>query len=112
MKWPVAIGMAWLVGVLGCLEPWAGGIHAVLRYRGATQTVVVEEAPSGGASARAGLRVGDQVVSIDGVAVSGMTPEDVRRRVRGEVGTRVRIRVVRDGQERDVEIERAPYRRQ
>ncbi len=105
---------AWVAGVVlcavGCLAGWPGGIHAVVRFRGATNSVVVEEVPQGGAAATAGLRVNDEIVSIEGSPVRGMSPENVRQRLRGEVGTRVRLRVSHDGEERDVVIERAPYR--
>jgi carboxyl-terminal processing protease len=90
---------------------WPGGIHALLRFSPSAHTLVVDQAPEEGPAARAGLRAGDEVIAIDGTSVDGMAEADVRTRLRGEVGTRVRLRVRREGVERDVVVERAPYRR-
>jgi C-terminal processing protease CtpA/Prc len=48
-------------------------------------------------------------VEIDGVAVREMDRASVVMRLRGEVGTRVRLAVAVDGGTREVEVERAPY---
>lgn len=90
---------------------WPGGVGAVLRYGATSHTLTVHEAPADGAAARAGVQAGDVVVAIDGAPVSGMDEREVVARLRGEVGTTVTLRVRRDGAERDVRVERAPYRR-
>jgi carboxyl-terminal processing protease len=95
---------------LSACAGWPGGIHAVLRYRPAERALFIERVPANGAAARAGLQPGDEVVAIDGEPVSAMSEEALRARLRGEVGTHVRLRVRRDGAEREVDIERAPYR--
>lgn len=89
---------------------WPGGVGAVLRFRESEGLLVVHAAPPDGAAARAGLRVGDAVVAIDGHPVAGSSQPDVVARLRGEVGTTVTLRVRRDGTERDYPVERAPYR--
>ena len=98
-----------LLALAGCAS-WPGGIGAVLRYRPSTRALYVERAPDEGAAARSGLRAGDRIVSIDGGAVEGLGEADVRARLRGEVGTHVRLRIERGGAEQDVDVERAPYR--
>lgn len=90
---------------------WPGGIGAVLRHRPGDRRLFIDRAPSEGAAARAGLRAGDEVLSIDGVAVREMDEAALRMRLRGEVGTRVRLGVAQDGGAREVEVERAPYER-
>ena len=50
-------------------------------------------------------------VAIDGAPVAEMDERGVVARLRGEVGTTVTLRVRRDGAEREVRVERAPYRR-
>jgi carboxyl-terminal processing protease len=90
---------------------WSGGIGAVLRYGATARTLTVHEAPSEGAAARAGLRAGDRVLAIDGATVSEMDEREIIARLRGEVGTVVSLRVLRDGVLRDVRVERSPYRR-
>ena len=88
---------------------WPGGIGAVLRYRSSERRLFIDRAPTEGAAARAGLRAGDEVVEIDGVAVREMDRASMVMRLRGEVGTRVRLGIAQDGGRREVEVERAPY---
>lgn len=83
----------------------------MFRYGSTTRTLTVHEAPAEGAAARAGLREGDVVVAIDGTAVSGLEQREVMARLRGEVGTTVTLRVRRGAAEREVRVERGPYRR-
>lgn len=93
---------------LSCARPWLGGIHASLhvRPRGPLQ---VERVQPNGPAAIAGLRVGESVLAIDGVPTEDMSEQELRDRVRGDVGSVVVLRV-RDGAgaERDVRIERGP----
>lgn len=57
---------------------------------------------------QAGVQAGDVLVAVDGVTLSPDTPfEDVAARVRGEVGTVVRITVSRNGQLIDFSLTRA-----
>lgn len=81
----------------------------MLRHQAAAHRLYLERVPPDGAAGRAGLRSGDEVVEIDGVAVREMDRASVVMRLRGEVGTRVRLSVVGDGGTREVEVERAPY---
>lgn len=46
---------------------------------------------------RAGLRYGDRIVSIDDVSAAGLDTDEVRNRLRGELGTKVRVTVERAG---------------
>jgi len=85
-----------------------GGIHASIRMR-ASGGLVVERVERDGPAARAGLSEGESVIAIDGVSTHDLTADELRDRVRGEVGTFVTLRVRgRDGAERDVRIERGP----
>lgn len=83
----------------------------MLRHRPRDGRLVLSSVPEEGGAARAGLREGDAVVAIDGHPVASMASDDVGRLLRGEVGTRVTLRIRRDGAERDVTVERGPYRR-
>ncbi len=89
---------------------WAGGIGAVLRFHHEPPELYVERVPEGTMAARAGLAPHDRILSIDGTPIASLDETQLRARMRGEVGSRVRLRVVHDGVERDVEVERAPYR--
>ena len=51
-----------------------------------------------GPAHQAGLRHGDELVSVDGTAVSGKSYEQVVQMVRGEAGTNVKLGVKREGE--------------
>jgi carboxyl-terminal processing protease len=68
--------------------------------------VFARDVPVGLPAARAGLRVGDEVVAIDGRAVQTMTPDQVDEAFRGPAGTVVVLRVHRHGDEMDIPIKR------
>lgn len=62
-------------------------------------------------AARAGLRRGDTIVSIDGWSVAGQALADVTSRLRGAEGTSVRLGVrTVDGRQRTVKLKRARVR--
>lgn len=103
-----------LIGVLlgflaGCGTPWIGGIHARMAYSesGGLRVVEVPEGPA----RVAGLAVDDRITAIEGEHVDGLPERDVVERLRGPVGSRVTLTVLRDGHERQITLERAPYQR-
>lgn len=68
---------------------------------------VVEPIPNSPAST-AGIRVGDRILSIDGVTTEGMDIEDASSRIRGEVGTQIVLRLQRlDTESFDLTLTRA-----
>ncbi len=58
----------------------------------------VREAPSSSSPGAAGLMVGDEIVMVDGVFVRGLSKNDLRQAMRGQVGSTVRVTVVRGSQ--------------
>ncbi len=64
-----------------------------------TRALIVRDAPSSTTGGRAGLLPGDQVLMIDGHYVNDLDAKDVRARLRGDVGSTVRLTVVRNGDE-------------
>jgi carboxyl-terminal processing protease len=89
--------------------PWIGGIGAVLRHRARDSTLLVQDVPPRGTAAAAGLRQGDRVIAIDGTRVADMEPSAIVERLRGPVGSRVRLTIARGATTRVVVVERAPY---
>ena len=57
-----------------------------------------------GPAHKAGLRHGDELINIDGTAVSGKSYEQVVKMVRGEAGSTVKLQVKREGEESPREI--------
>lgn len=59
-----------------------------------------------GPAQQAGLRHGDEIVTVDGTAVAGKTYEQVVRMIRGEAGTVVKLGVKNDSGIRELAITR------
>lgn len=59
-----------------------------------------------GPAHQAGLAHGDEILSVDGTAVSGKSYEQVVRMIRGEAGTLVKLSVKGEGGPRDLSITR------
>ncbi|HHO52056.1 MAG TPA: PDZ domain-containing protein [Deltaproteobacteria bacterium] len=74
--------------------------------RGPGHLVTYSVSPSGPAEA-AGLQVGDIIERIDGRSTVNMPMSEVTRRIRGNEGSEVVLKVVRDGQPRTISIVRA-----
>lgn len=84
-----------------------GGVGMVLDGTGGV--IVVAKVVPGGPAARAGVRAGDQIVSIAGEAIPTGTPvAKVVVKIRGKVGAKLQLQVqAREAAPRDVEITRA-----
>ncbi|MGW5848405.1 S41 family peptidase [Streptomyces sp. NPDC055254] len=68
---------------------WAG--------RGGDGRIGIDKVQPGGPAARAGLRAGDRLLSVDGHAVTGLAVADVVALLRGGAGTPVVLNLSRDG---------------
>jgi hypothetical protein len=96
-----------LLAPSGCASAAPGTIGALLGKRGDGR-LFVRGIPPGQGADRAGLEIDDEIVAIDGRAVQEMSQEEIRRAVRGDVGSALMLTVERGGQRRDVKIERSP----
>lgn len=56
-------------------------------------------------ASRAGIQPGDVVIKIDGTSVKGLTLAQSVERMRGKIGTKVTLTIVREGAEKPLEIE-------
>ncbi|MDR1818228.1 MAG: S41 family peptidase [Puniceicoccales bacterium] len=65
---------------------------------------VVVRVFKGGGAAEAGLRPGDALLSVDGVALDAFDREGIQRAMRGEAGTSALLRVRRDGEPAPLEL--------
>ncbi len=97
---------------LACASRPVGSIGVELARDHVTGRVRVYQAPPG-TGQRAGLEPGDVILAIDGKDIhSFASDDDVRKALRGDVGTRVKLTVERSGARREIEVERGPLAEQ
>jgi carboxyl-terminal processing protease len=84
-----------------------GGIGASMSLQPPNNALTVAYVFPGRPADNAGLKSGDIVSAIDGVSTRNLTVEDAVGRVRGEVGTHVRLTVLRAGVTREFDLVRA-----
>lgn len=73
------------------------GISIKEREDGAGLDIV--EVTAGGSAEEAGLLAGDVITAVDGKSIAGMDVNDIRNMIRGDVGTKVNITVLRGAEE-------------
>lgn len=81
----------------GCGPERPGSIGAHLSRDNETGALYVRDLFPGLAGERAGLQPGDEIIMIDGFYVREIEPARIREMLRGQVGTAVRLTVVRGG---------------
>jgi carboxyl-terminal processing protease len=81
------------------------GVGAQARQRG--EWVIVSEIYEGSPAQQCGLKVGDEIVSIDGQSAKGRNESEVLEFLRGFPGTEADIRVRRNGSEQTLTLKRA-----
>jgi carboxyl-terminal processing protease len=97
--------------VISCAESignWEGSVDAVFRYRSQDSTTAVVEIRPGSLSEKAGLKVGDLILAVDGKSVVGTVFEGVRAALRGPVGSVARLSVKRASEVLELNVERRP----
>ncbi len=67
---------------------------------GAKVVVVFDDGPA----QRGGLKAGDTITAVDGVSALGKNIDDIVATIRGESGTMVRLKVMRTGEDKPVDI--------
>ncbi len=82
-----------------------GGIGVVVESREGLVTVV--SVLPGTPAEQEGFAPGDQVLAVDGRSIEGLDVNEAVRRIRGEPGTRVRLRLRRQGRTFEKELTRA-----
>ena len=70
-------------------------------------TILVESVEIGSPAEGAGIQPGDYIVAVDGERVSEIGTEAALEKIRGEIGTRVRITINRGSSENELEMIRA-----
>jgi len=86
-----------------------GGIGIELTLEGGVPQII--SPIDGTPAASAGIEPGDRIVKVDGVPTAGMDSEEVVKRLRGAVGTKVKLTILRRGRPPfDVALTRAIVR--
>ncbi len=91
----------------GCSGSAPGTIGAALGQR-ADHRLFVRSLPPGQGAERAGLQEGDEILLIDGRDVRAMSPDEIRRAVRGDVGSRMVLTVLRGTEKHEIAVVRTP----
>ncbi len=79
-----------------------GGIGITISMRDGM--IVIVSLMDGYTAQKQGLRIGDQIIEVDGKSLVNVKLEDVRHLTRGEPGTEVRVKVVRDGDKKPLDF--------
>jgi carboxyl-terminal processing protease len=88
------------------LEQKIAGIGAALHIDEATREIVVTTVLPRSPAVRGGVLTGDRIVSIDGIELSAeIKMEEVIKRLRGPVGTRVSVTLKREGVPNPLKLE-------
>ena len=88
-------------------EPLEGGFFGIgIQFTILRDTLVVVSVVPGGPSEKVGLHAGDRIVAVDGENIAGkkLSTTDVRKRLKGEQGTQVNVKVQRNDELIDFHI--------
>lgn len=88
-------------------EPLDGGFFGIgIQFNVLNDTLLVVDVVAGGPSEKVGLLAGDRIIAVDGenIAGIGISNTDVRKRLKGEKGSIVKVKVKRGGEIIDFNI--------
>ena len=83
-----------------------GSVGAVFGRDNDNHALYVREAPPGLGADEAGLLAGDQIVMIDGLYVRDLSEKEIRSKLRGEVGSKVALTILRSNDVHHVRVTR------
>ncbi len=91
-----------------------GGIGALIHQQNGN--VIISEPYEGLPADKAGLKAGDIIIEVNGQEAKGKSPDQVREFLRGQAGSEIKIKVLRDGKEieqkfhrQEITLENVPY---
>ena len=79
-----------------------GGIGISIGMRDGT--IIITSLMEGYTAQRQGLKIGDQILDVDGKSLANVKLEDIRHLTRGEPGTEVKVKVKREGEAKPLEF--------
>jgi C-terminal processing protease CtpA/Prc len=100
-----------VLGAAGCgSDPAIGSVGAVFGRDNDTHALYVRDVPEGLGAEEAGLLPGDEIVMIDGHYVRDLDRKEITQRLRGEVGTKVDLTVLRGSEVNRISVKRTALR--
>lgn len=105
-KRSIALTLLFLAS-FGCAGAAPGTIGAALGKR-TDGRLFVRSIPPGQGASNAGLEVDDEIVLIDGKEVRAMSEDEIRRAVRGDVGSTMTLTIDRAGKKQEIKLQRSP----
>ncbi len=99
------LSVLWLTALVGCV-PQKGTIGAVIAQDDDSGRLFLNEVPPGLAAARADLKVGDEILLIDGLDVRFMDAKQINAALVGDVDSTVKLTLIRDEQVLRVTLKR------
>lgn len=81
-------------------EPLEGNFEGIgVQYNMVEDTLVVIQPVSGGPSEKVGIIAGDRIITVNDTSIAGqkLTTDDIKRKLRGPKGSKVRLGVMRQG---------------
>ncbi len=96
------------LGILG--SSWDGSIGATLSRNNNTGRVSFQSVPRSMSGYLAGLRSGDELIAIEDKPVKGMNGAEISKALRGRVGTKVHLVIIRETDQLNITVERGPFR--
>jgi C-terminal processing protease CtpA/Prc len=85
-------------------------VGAVFGRDNDTHALYVRDVPPGLGAEDAGLLSGDQIVMIEGLYVRDMNEKEIRAKLRGEVGSKVALTILRGNDVHHVRVTRSERR--
>ncbi len=82
------------------------GIGIIMQMQDDGYVMITDFAEENGTAEKNGFKIGDKIYKVDGFDVTGLSMDEVRARVIGEENTTVKITVLRDGNEVELETTR------
>ena len=89
------------------MENAYAGIGITITAQDTSKGFPIEKVEPTGSAQKAGIRPGDILIEADGQSLIGMDPSTAATFIRGEIGTDVIIKVLRDGEELTFTVKRA-----
>lgn len=81
-----------------------GGVGAIITFDKKKKHVVIMELLEGMPAVKCGMKVGDELISINGMDLNGKSSEDVNKVLRGQEGTSFTVQVKRFGSTKPIDL--------